>query len=124
MIVSNIIDIVSNIRLLNQVKRFNITFSDYYEYYNHIISAKKPNLSQAEQFTLFQIQKQIFFVFNNYVKVLDKYNVETANYYLQKGKESMNDEVVQGFLIIVCIGIGSLILIVLLVSPVTFKIKK
>jgi hypothetical protein len=52
-IVSNIIDIVSNIRLLQQVKRFNITFSDYYEYYNNIISAKKPTLSQAEQFSLF-----------------------------------------------------------------------
>jgi hypothetical protein len=51
--VSNIIDIVSNIRLLKQVKRFNITFSDYYEYYNHIISAKEPILSIAEQFSLF-----------------------------------------------------------------------
>ena len=63
-------------------------------------------------------------MFNNYVKVLDRYNLETAKYYLQKGRDSMNDDVVQGFLILVCIGIGSLMLIVLLVSPVTFKIKK
>lgn len=63
-------------------------------------------------------------MFNNYVKVLDKYNVETAKYYLQEGRDSLNDDVVQRFLILICIGIGSLVMIVLLASPVTFKIKK
>ena len=44
-IVSNIIDIVSKIDLVQEVKKFNITFSDYYDYYNQVISAKKGNLS-------------------------------------------------------------------------------
>ena len=46
--------------------------------------------------------------------------MDTAKYFLKKGRDSMNDDVVQGFLILVCIGIRSLMLIVLLVSPVTF----
>jgi len=61
-------------------------------------------------------------VFQNYVRVLDRYNVETSDYYLQLGRQ--RQDVIQKFLILICVGIGSLLLIVLLVSPVTFKIRR
>jgi hypothetical protein len=45
-----------------------MNFSDYYTYYNQI---RKSNLSQGDSYGLLEVEKQIYFVFENYVKALD-----------------------------------------------------
>lgn len=63
-------------------------------------------------------------MFENYVKVIDQYNSDTADFYMAQGRDSLDETASNRFLILICISIGTLLITLLLVSPVTFKIRR
>lgn len=67
MIVSNIIDIISNIHLLKGGVN-NHTFSGYYDQYRQV---QEQVAKDENGYKVIEVQKQVFFVFQNFINVID-----------------------------------------------------
>jgi hypothetical protein len=56
--------------------------------------------------------------------VINRFNDDAAAHYLSQGTDKLDSSAAQRFLILVLICIGTLLVTLLLVSPVTFKIRR
>lgn len=63
-------------------------------------------------------------MFENFETVIGQFNEETALRYLGQGTAKLDDSAAQRFLILILISIGTLLVTLLFVSPVTFKIRR
>lgn len=70
-----------------------------------------------------ELEKEIFFVFQNFITVIDQFNSQTVDLYMNLGISHLDNTSAQKFLILICIIIGTLLVTLLLVSPVSFKIR-
>lgn len=81
-------------------------------------------LPKGTQYQTVELEKGIYYVFQNFVSVIDSFNSGTVDFYMRLGTAALDGAGVQKFLILICICIGTLFITLLLVSPVSFKIRR
>ena len=121
--ISTVVDIVSQKGLLVPLQALNLSFSDYASYYRSVVRQQQL-LAKGTQYQTVELEKGIYYVFQNFVSVIDGFNSGTVDFYMSLGTGALDGANIQKFLILICICIGTLFITLLLVSPVSFKIRR